>query len=80
MHAIYHYLSDQMIDEKFPAWLDWMKNRFSDQTLWRISAGSSSYSGYRMIVFDFTRQEDAAAFRLLFGGSTARTFKPTVAD
>lgn len=72
---IHHYVHDNQIEEFEEQIEEWQRER---QAPMLIGAGSASYSGYRLVVFSFEREDEAALFRLFFGGSLKPTFEPTL--
>lgn len=72
-HAIYHYATDEQIEAMVPEWERWLTGRN-----YSTSALGASYSGYRCVEFSFEDEEEAALFRVFFGGSLSQTFVPTL--
>lgn len=71
---IHQYVTDDEIEKMQPEWAKWQEGRSEVQ----LHAGSASYSGYRPIVFSFETEEDAALFRLFFGGTLNSDLTPTL--
>lgn len=72
---IHQYLTDEEIKTMLPKWEAWRDERGAKVS---FHAGSSSYSGYRPIVFVFETTETAALFRLFFGGTVNSDLTPTL--
>lgn len=72
---IHQYVTDEEIEMMQPRWEEWQVERGANMGL---HAGSASYSGYRPIVFVFETKEDAALFRLFFGGTLNSDLTPTL--
>ena len=72
---IHQYVTDEEIAVMQPRWEKWQEERGANMGL---HAGFASYSGYRPIVFVFETKEDAALFRLYFGGTINSDLTPTL--
>lgn len=72
---VHFYVTHEEIEENREKWMAWQEER---QASMAIHAGSESYSGHRPVCFVFEKQEDAALFRLFFGGSVNADFVPTL--
>lgn len=72
---VYQYLTEEQIENMTPKWEAWRDERRAGMA---VQAGSASYSGHRPVRFDFFLKEDAALFRLFFGGTTEWKLVPTL--
>lgn len=72
---VFHYVPDEVIEAFQARWEAWSKER---GILIKVAAGSGSWTGHRPLSFGFKTSEEAALFRLFFGGTLELRFSPTL--